>query len=88
MRVLGGRLDALEQLAERERRRRWQAVADEEGISLDTLAALYAEAQAEVERLRSEGLSDDAITTLSANRSGIPIEELRRRADALAGRPA
>ena len=83
---LGRRVGTLEQLAERERRRRWQAVADVEGITLDDLVAIYAEAQAEVERLQAEGLTDDAIMTLKANRIGIPVEELRRRADELVRR--
>ena len=85
---LDRRVATLEQVAERERRRRWEELANERGITLDDLAAIYAEAQAEVERLRAEGLSDDAIMTLKANRIGIPVEELRRRADAILERLA
>ncbi len=82
------RVDALEQIAEHVRRRRWEELANERGISLDALMEAYAEAQAETGRLRAAGLSDDEIMALKANRLSIPVEELRRRADALTERLA
>ncbi len=82
------RLDALEQVAERARQRGLEELANERGISLDTLMARYAEARAERDRLRAEGWSEDAIVALKADRLGLSVEELRRRADELAGRLA
>ena len=38
------------------------------------------------ERLAAEGFTDDEITALKATRLGMPVDELRRRADELAGR--
>ncbi len=83
---LGRRLDALEQIAERARQRRWEELANERGITLDILMEVYAEAQAETARLRAEGLSDDEIFALKADRLRLPVEELRWRADELVRR--
>jgi hypothetical protein len=80
------RVDALERIAERARLRRWEALANERGITLDVLVEHYAEAQAESARLRAEGVSDDEIFALKAGRLGIPVEELCRRADELVRR--
>lgn len=88
MNGLGKRVDALEAIAEELRLRRWEALANERGITLEALVEAYAEAQAETARLRAEGLSDDEIIALKADRRGIPVEELRRRADELADRLA
>ena len=87
-RGLGKRVDALEARAERARLRRWEALANERGVSLEALMAHYAEARSERERLRAEGLSDDEIMALKADRLGLSVDELRRRADVLAERLA
>ena len=83
---LDRRVDALEAIAEEVRLRPYRMLAEDRGVPFELLMTRFEEARARRDHLRAEGLSDDEITQATADRLGISVDELRRRADDLLGR--
>jgi len=86
MSTLNRRLDALEEIAEAIRLRPFREIAEERGIPLEELMAIFERAKAETAELRSKGLTEDQIIAMKAEQLGMNPAELRREADELLAR--
>ena len=86
MSTLNRRLDALEEIAEAIRLRPFREIAEERGIPLDELMAIFERAKAETAHLRAQGLGDDDIIRLKAQQLGMDPAQLQREADELLAR--
>jgi hypothetical protein len=84
------RVGALEAIAEEARRRELRdlvrRLAAARGVPAAPVWEHFERLQAETARVGAAGLSVDAIFALKASRLGIPVEEMRRRADELVRR--
>ncbi len=80
---LGRRVDALEQIAEAVRERPHRLIAREQGLDPEQVIADCKRAEAWRHQLRAAGVSDQQILELQADRMGISVAELRRRAGEL-----
>ena len=87
MSTLGRRLTALEEIAEELRLRlRLRELAEERGISLETLMHHYEQCRARTAALRAQGLTDAQIEEEIARGMGLGVDELRAERDELLAR--
>ena len=81
------RLDALEEIAERARRRELEEIvrvlARECGVDTERVLELDDQGRARTAELRAHGLTDEQIAEAIARDRGLTVAELRARSDAL-----
>jgi hypothetical protein len=80
---LSRRLTSLEEIADELRLRPFRELAEEHRIPFEELMECFEQAKAETARLRAQGLSEDDIVRLQAERLGMDPADLRREADEL-----